>query len=334
MGQEAEVFARNGIAIDELGGGRRPGAPAALARQRRGHARGAAGERLGRGRPDPHARRVPDRVEQAARASARGRLAAGEPARARGVRPGAGRLRRRLDAPARGLGRALRRAARPDRRAAHEPARADAGRHPGRLRAHDAAAGGRRSTTASAEQGLDRPADVPRQLEHAQPGQHRDRRGARARGGAGRVRRDAARGRHPARGAGGVPRGPLRGVVGELPLLRGAALLRLARGGGPRGAPALRAGVRRHAPAEHDRAARAGADHAAGQAGAGAARPAARRGGRRGAGGERRRGGQHRLPARAGRLQHPARGGASTARRCAASTCSARPRRSTPTSAT
>ena len=37
--------------------------------------------------------------------------------------------------------------------------------------------------------------------------------------------------------------GAHRGLVGELPLLRGAPLLRLARGGGPRGAAALGAGV-------------------------------------------------------------------------------------------
>ena len=80
---------------------------------------------------DPDARRLPDRVEQAARAAARGRLAAGRstPDARRSARATLGgaaedwpRLRERL-------GRALRRAAARDRRAAAEPARADARRH-------------------------------------------------------------------------------------------------------------------------------------------------------------------------------------------------------------
>ena len=105
MGQEAEVFARNGIQIDEWEEADAP------ARRRRwhdsgaGHARGAAGERLRRRRPDPDAGRLPDRVEQAAGAPAGGGLAARAGAVARGVRAGAGRLGRRLVAPARRLGR-------------------------------------------------------------------------------------------------------------------------------------------------------------------------------------------------------------------------------------
>ena len=42
MGQESEVFARNGVPDRGVGGGRRPRPPPALARQRRRHARGHA----------------------------------------------------------------------------------------------------------------------------------------------------------------------------------------------------------------------------------------------------------------------------------------------------
>ena len=86
MGQEAEVFARNGIVIDDWEEADAP------ARRRRWHdagdgsPRGAAGQRLRRGRPHPHAGRLPDRVEQAAGAPAGRRLAARLPTLARGMR--------------------------------------------------------------------------------------------------------------------------------------------------------------------------------------------------------------------------------------------------------
>ena len=115
-----------------------------------GHAGGAARQRLGPRRPDPDARRLPDRVEQAARAPARGRLAAGR------QRADAGGVRRSCSAAAPTTGRGcadawgerVRRAPAADRRAAAEPARADARRHARRLRADDPAlvgAGARRA---------------------------------------------------------------------------------------------------------------------------------------------------------------------------------------------
>ena len=176
------------------------------------------------------------------------------------------------------------------------------------LRAHDAslvAAGARLARGAGAR----RSPALLRQLEHAQPREHRDGRGSGARGGAGEVRRDAARGRHPALGARRVPRGPVRGLVGELPLLRGAPVLRLARRGGPLRATPLGGGLRRVAHPQRDRAARAGADHPPVEAASGAHGPAPGRGGRRGARSCRGRGRERRLPARPGGLQHPARGG-------------------------
>ena len=183
LGQEREVFAQERHLDRRVAGGRRPGAAAALVRRRRRHARRPDRERLGRGRPDPDAGGLPDRVEQAARAPARGRLAAGPRADRRGVRRGARRHGGGLGAPARGVGRALHAAPPADRGPADEHARADARRHAGGLRADDAAlvaAGARVAGRA----GPGRPAALLRQLEHAQPGEHRDRRGARARGGA------------------------------------------------------------------------------------------------------------------------------------------------------
>ena len=107
MGQEAESFERHGIGpLDELGAGRGARAPAALVRRPREHARGAARLRVGPRRPDPDARRLPDRVEQAPRAPARRALAArGRAARRRGVRRDARRHARRLGAAAAGVGR-------------------------------------------------------------------------------------------------------------------------------------------------------------------------------------------------------------------------------------
>ncbi len=101
--------------------------------------------------------------------------------------------------------------------------------------------------------GARRRAHVLRQLEHAQPRQHRHRHGARARGAADRVRREPARGRHPARGAGRVPRGPSRGLVGQLPLLRRATVLRHARRGGSPGPARVRGAQRRRRTCPHAR---------------------------------------------------------------------------------
>ena len=113
-----------------------------------------------------------------------------------------------------------------------------------------------------------RPADVPGQLEHAQPRQHRHRGGAGARVVAGRLRRHAAGGRHPARGAGGVPRRAARRARGRTSSTssRASTSTRTGRRAAP---PAgARAGERRRAPAEPDRPARAGPDHPVGEAAA------------------------------------------------------------------
>ena len=205
MGQEAEVFAANGIVIDDVGGGRRPGAPAPLARRRR-----RACTRCCLASASDVDDLIPTlvafqiewnklRVRQRAagwppdeRAHAGGvlrRRSAARPTTGRAcATPGATRFDERLRLIA-------------ERRM--NAARAHARRHAGRLRAHDAAlvAAGARQL---AEQGLGDAPDLLRQLQHPQPGEHRHRHRARARGRAGRVRRDAARGRHPARGAGGA----------------------------------------------------------------------------------------------------------------------------------
>ena len=108
-----------------------------------------------------------------------------------------------------------------------------------------------------------------------------------------------------------------------------------ARGAGRRSrAPRRRAAQGRHPSAQHERVARAGAGHLAGRARPRVARPAARPGRPRRARCQRRGYRQHRLSARRCRLQHPPRDRGRPHRRCAACTSSARPRRSTPTSAT
>ena len=85
-----------------------------------------------------------------------------------------------------------------------------------------------------AHRGTGRLPALLRQLQLAQHRQHRDRHRPRARARAGQLRRDAPGRRHPARGAGRVPRGPHRGLVGELPVLRRPAVVAFARIGGPR----------------------------------------------------------------------------------------------------
>ena len=86
------VRARRHAASSRLGAARGAGEAAALVRRRRGHARGPARERLRPRRPRPDARRLPDRVEQAAPAADR-RAAASTPtptprrARARSAAP-------------------------------------------------------------------------------------------------------------------------------------------------------------------------------------------------------------------------------------------------------
>ena len=167
-----------------LAGGRGPGPPAALVRQRGRDARRAAGQRLGRRRPRADAGGVPDRVEQDPRSDARRRLArrgrhADVPAG--GVRARARRQRRGLGAAARRLGRRVRGADAADRRAAAVAAGADARRHAHRLRAPDPALVGAGQRRAGRRR-PDRAAALLRQLEHPQPRQHRHRHRARARG--------------------------------------------------------------------------------------------------------------------------------------------------------
>ena len=155
---------------------------------------------------------------------------------ARGVRPRARRQRRRLGAPARRLGRGVRRADAADRPEATVAADPDAWRHAHRLRpTHPALVGSgqRRARRRRA----DRASSVFRQLELPQPCEHRHRHRPRPRARAGRVRRAAGRRRHPAPGADRLPRGPQRGLVGELPVLRRAAVLRRTRARGRGCAP-------------------------------------------------------------------------------------------------
>ena len=183
-------------------------------------------------------------------------------------RPDAGRVRRRarrlgggLVAAARRVGRRLRRAPARRRRAAAQPARADARRQRRRLRAHDAplvAAGAAHARGAGAAGAADLLRLLQRALDRQPPHRHR----ARARGGDHRLGR-ALRRPGPQARARPLPLRRGRGLVGELPLLRRARVLHRA----PRGLRHLRAALargargRRHAPLEHDRAARVGAGH-------------------------------------------------------------------------
>ena len=117
----------------------------------------------------------------------------------------------------------------------------------------------------------------------------------------------ARRARRPARRARRVPRRPHRRLVGELPLLLGAGLLRGPAVGAARGAVGGGAGGRHHAHLLADRAARLRAGDRARLARSALARPAARRHRRREARALPRGDRQHRVSARARRLQHPAR---------------------------
>ena len=188
MGQEAEVFAKNGIVIDEWEEADAP------ARRRRWHDAGDGTHAVLLASASDVDDLIPTLVAfqiEWNKLRVRQRAAGWPPDHEPTPDECAevlGGTAEDWARPARGVGRALRRAAGADRGAAHEPARADAGRHAGRLRAHDAAlvdAGARRARRA----GAGGPPALLRQLEHAQPREHRDRRGARARGRARQVRR-------------------------------------------------------------------------------------------------------------------------------------------------
>ena len=164
----------------------------------------------------------------------------------------------------------------------HEHARADARRHAGRLRAHDAALVDPVHDSL-AEQGLATPrctssAPTRTAWSTSSPGAAREREQMLVEFVETLPESDILREELTA-----FREEPRRGIVGELPLLRRSPLLRLPRGGGPPGAPPLRAGVRRLPPAQPHRAAGAGADHPAGQAAPRPPRPAPGRRGRRGA---------------------------------------------------
>ena len=269
LGQEREVFETQRHLDRRVAGGRRPGAAAALVRRRRRHARRADRERLRRRRPDPDAGGLPDRVEQAARAPARGR--AGRPTTSPrseecaealgGTADDWARLReawgerfmprlqliadQRMNMRLRMLGGTQVGYARMTRRwwqPVHDVARR-------------AGAGG--------------PAALLRQLEHAQPGQHRDRRGARARGGARGVRRGSCpRTTSCATELDAFREGRTEGSWENF--LYFVARLYFDSHGeeGRAGAAALGGGVRRVAHPQHHGAAGAGADHPAGEAAA------------------------------------------------------------------
>ena len=199
LGQEREVFAKNGISIDEW-----PEADAP-ARRRRWYDAGDGTHAVLIASASDVDDLIPTlvafqiewnklRVRQRAAAGRRTTTRREESAEALGGTPEDwARLRE-------ALGRALPAAPAADRRPADEHARADARRHAGRLRADDAplvAAGPRLAGGA----GPRRPAALLRQLEHAQPRQHRDGRGAPARGRCWSSSWRAAGGRHPALGA-------------------------------------------------------------------------------------------------------------------------------------
>ena len=320
-----------------LGGGRGPRAPAPVVRQRCRHARGAARQLVRRRRSGADARRVPDRVEQDPCSPARRGLAGRARARPKS-RP---RSARASSAAAPTTGAAC---APPGARSSASGCgliaserlslrvRMLGGTHTGYARLTR-----RWWTPVAAElavEGLtERPlyfvssnshslvnivTGIAHELEPELIG----------------VRRATRRGRHPPAGAERVSRGAERGLVGELPVLRRAAVLQRPRTRGRRRAPRPRAAARRHPPAKPDRAARPRPGDLAGRARPRVARSAARPGRPRRARRERRGDRQHRLPARRRRVQHPPRGRGRPRRHCAACTSSARPPRSTRTSAT
>ena len=213
----------------ELGRPRGARPPPLVVRQRHGHDGRAARLDLRPRRPDPDARRLPDRVEQAACAGARDRAPRRRRARPRGLRRGVRRRRGRLDPHPRGLGRLAQRLPRRGRRPPAEPAHPDARRLPGRLRAHDPPLVAPIRAEMD-EQGLaDRPIYFVSSNPHSLVNLVTDT--ARSREAEIVALIEDARPRVPARGARALPRGPRRGLVGELPLLRRAAVVgRPARG--------------------------------------------------------------------------------------------------------
>ena len=288
MGQDARSSPRNGIADRGVGRGRGARAPAPLVRRRRGDAGGAAGQRVGPRRPDPDARRLPDRVEQDPRAAARGRLAARPTTPAPGVRarrsaappttgracaaPGATRFderlgviaERRLNLRVRMLGGAQVGYARMTRRwwtPVHDSSRRAGARPTGRSTSSPPTR--TRWSTSSPACAREREAELDRAS---------SRRCPRTTSCATELER--------------FREGRSRGLVGELPLLRRArsTSTRTARRGASerRGA---RAGSRRHAPREQTALRVSAQVIPLAQARARAARPAARRRRRRGAGG-------------------------------------------------
>ena len=194
------MFARHGIGpLDDWDAARGARPAAALVRRRPRHDGRAARVGVGPRRPRPDARRLPDRVEQAARAAARGDWPpegdVPDPAECAAVLGGTEDDWLRLLET---WGDAFARAPRRGRRPAAEPAHPDARRHRGRLRADDpplVGAGARGDGRAGAR----RPPDVLRLLQPALDGQpplgHR-RGGARTRSSAWV---EAARPRRPAR---------------------------------------------------------------------------------------------------------------------------------------
>ena len=219
-----------------------PGAPPPLARQRRRHPRGAARERLRRRRPDPDARRLQIEWNKIrVRQRAAGWPPESEPtpeecaAALGGSADDWARLRaawgerfferssviaeRRMALRVRMLGGTL-----------------------GRLRADDARAGGAGPDAAQRGGPPTRPTYFVSSNTHSLVNIVTG--AARARGAADRVRREPAGGRHPARGARRLPRGPHRGLVGQLPLLRrGSTSTRTARRAAASGASPGRSGV-------------------------------------------------------------------------------------------
>ena len=278
MGQEAIVFKAQRHRPDRgLGAARGARAPAPLVPRRRRHARGAARLRLRPRRPHPHARRLPDRVEQAAREAARRRT----PRR----RPVARRSAPRRSAARRRIGRAC---ATPGARASPSACATSRERRLNlRVRMLGGSAVGYARMTRRwwrpvratlAEQGLDdRPIYFVSSNAHSivnlLTGTAREREAEIIEW------VDALRRPRPQARARPLPLRRGRGLVGELPLLRRARVLHRA----ARGLRHLRAALargargRRHAPLEHDRAARLGAGDRPRPARPARARPAARR---------------------------------------------------------